>query len=208
MITPGVAVRQATVADLHLLVPLFDAYRQFYRQPSDPAGAHRFLLERFAHNQSVSFSALCRPARRPSRQLILQLFGVRRPILGPRNRLLRHAKLPLPRSRRIGPASRRRRLRPPRRCAAPGALHRSHQYHCPGGLRAAGSGIVSSSPTNWRSETRGRWRRLSKSFSGPSQMLGPCGPPRAISPTPMPSPLPWPESPPSRRCRIPPTTRW
>lgn len=57
MNTPGVAVRQATVADLPLLVPLFDAYRQFYRQPSDPAGAHRFLLERFAHNQSVSFLA-------------------------------------------------------------------------------------------------------------------------------------------------------
>ena len=34
-----VEIRQATVDDLHLLVPLFDAYRQFYRQPSKPERA-------------------------------------------------------------------------------------------------------------------------------------------------------------------------
>jgi hypothetical protein len=32
---PDVAVRQATILDLDLLAPLFDAYRQFYRKPSD-----------------------------------------------------------------------------------------------------------------------------------------------------------------------------
>ena len=58
MATPGVNVRQATVDDLDLIVPLFDAYRQFYRQPSDTEGARRFLLERFEHNQSVIFLAL------------------------------------------------------------------------------------------------------------------------------------------------------
>jgi GNAT superfamily N-acetyltransferase len=52
-----VAVRQATISDLDLLVPLFDAYRQFYRRPSDPDLARRFLLERFQHNQSVVFLA-------------------------------------------------------------------------------------------------------------------------------------------------------
>ena len=41
--------------DLNLLVPLFDAYRQFYRQPSEPERARRFLLERFEHSQSVIF---------------------------------------------------------------------------------------------------------------------------------------------------------
>ena len=51
--TNEVEVRQATVVDLDLLVPLFDAYRQFYRQPSDPDRARHFLLERFEHNQSV-----------------------------------------------------------------------------------------------------------------------------------------------------------
>jgi GNAT superfamily N-acetyltransferase len=58
MATPEVKVRQATVDDLDLIVPLFDAYRQFYRQPSDTERARRFLLERFEHNQSVIFLAL------------------------------------------------------------------------------------------------------------------------------------------------------
>src|ERR1700730_1939650 len=51
----GIEVRQATVEDLSLLVPLFDAYRQFYRQPSEPERARRFLLERFEHSQSAIF---------------------------------------------------------------------------------------------------------------------------------------------------------
>jgi GNAT superfamily N-acetyltransferase len=53
-----VAVRQATILDLDLLVPLFDGYRQFYRKPSDLGLARRFLLERFQHNQSIVFLAL------------------------------------------------------------------------------------------------------------------------------------------------------
>ena len=53
-----IAVRQATILDLDLLVPLFDAYRQFYRKPSDPDLARRFLLDRFQHNQSTIFLAL------------------------------------------------------------------------------------------------------------------------------------------------------
>ena len=55
MTTPAVEIRQATVEDLDLLVPLFDGYRQFYRQPSEPERARRFLLERFEHSQSVIF---------------------------------------------------------------------------------------------------------------------------------------------------------
>src|ERR1044071_7493776 len=51
-------VRRATLSDLPRLVPLFDAYRQFYRQPSDPARAERFLRERFAGGESVIFLAL------------------------------------------------------------------------------------------------------------------------------------------------------
>jgi GNAT superfamily N-acetyltransferase len=46
-------VRRATVEDLDLVVPLFDAYRQFYRQPSDLDGARGFLRERFEQHQSV-----------------------------------------------------------------------------------------------------------------------------------------------------------
>src|SRR6202162_5173772 len=53
-----VAVRQATIFDLDLLAPLFDAYRQFYRKQSDLELARRFLLERFQHNQSIVFLAV------------------------------------------------------------------------------------------------------------------------------------------------------
>lgn len=50
--------RQATIDDLDLLVPLFDAYRQFYAQPSDLPGARTFLAERFEQRQSTIFLAL------------------------------------------------------------------------------------------------------------------------------------------------------
>ena len=46
-------VRQATVHDLDTVAPLFDAYRQFYEQPSDPEGSRCFLRERFAHHEST-----------------------------------------------------------------------------------------------------------------------------------------------------------
>jgi GNAT superfamily N-acetyltransferase len=54
----GIVVRQATIFDVGLIVPLFDAYRQFYRRPADAELARRFLLERFQHNESVIFLAL------------------------------------------------------------------------------------------------------------------------------------------------------
>jgi len=53
-----VAVRQATIFDLEIVVPMFDAYRQFYRKPGDVDLARRFLRERFEHNQSIIFVAV------------------------------------------------------------------------------------------------------------------------------------------------------
>jgi ribosomal protein S18 acetylase RimI-like enzyme len=50
-------IRQATLADLDRLVPLFDAYRRFYRQPSDSARARAFLRERFERNESAIYLA-------------------------------------------------------------------------------------------------------------------------------------------------------
>jgi GNAT superfamily N-acetyltransferase len=55
-----IAVRQATIGDLDLVAPLFDAYRQFYRMPGDPGLARQFLRERFEHNQSIVLLALRR----------------------------------------------------------------------------------------------------------------------------------------------------
>jgi len=54
----AIVVRQATTADLDALVPLFDAYRVFYRKTSDPELARTFLAERLSRNQSVVFLAL------------------------------------------------------------------------------------------------------------------------------------------------------
>jgi GNAT superfamily N-acetyltransferase len=54
----SIIVRQATIHDLDLVAPLFDAYRQFYAQPSDLALARSFLAERFRHAESVILLAL------------------------------------------------------------------------------------------------------------------------------------------------------
>jgi len=48
-----ISIRQATVADADLVAPLFDAYRQFYRQPADLPRARRFLAERLSQRQST-----------------------------------------------------------------------------------------------------------------------------------------------------------
>jgi GNAT superfamily N-acetyltransferase len=52
-----VKVRRATSADLPVLVPLFDSYRQFYEQASSPSLAERFLAQRLAREESIVFLA-------------------------------------------------------------------------------------------------------------------------------------------------------
>lgn len=51
-------VRQATVADVDLIAPLFDAYRQFYGQRPDLATARGFIADRLQRWESVIFCAL------------------------------------------------------------------------------------------------------------------------------------------------------
>lgn len=53
----GIVVRQAVLADLDRLVPLFDNYRQFYERESDFSAAQAFLQARFEHGESVIFIA-------------------------------------------------------------------------------------------------------------------------------------------------------
>lgn len=48
----------AGVADVELIVPLFDGYRQFYGQPSNPVAARDYLAERLSRDESVIFLAL------------------------------------------------------------------------------------------------------------------------------------------------------
>lgn len=53
-------IRQATINDLDMLVPLFDRYRQFYRQDSDIEGAKAFLSDRISKNESVIYMAFAK----------------------------------------------------------------------------------------------------------------------------------------------------
>ena len=49
----SIAVRRADANDLDVLAGLFDAYRQFYKQPGDLTAARTFLAERIAQDESV-----------------------------------------------------------------------------------------------------------------------------------------------------------
>jgi len=65
-------IRRASAADLDALVPLFDAYRVFYGQPSDPRRARDFLAERLANGESVVLLA----ERGPSAVGFTQLYPI------------------------------------------------------------------------------------------------------------------------------------
>ena len=49
----GFDISRATVEQVSLVAPLYDAYRQFYEQPSDIDLAIRFLTERLSKEESV-----------------------------------------------------------------------------------------------------------------------------------------------------------
>lgn len=53
----SITVRQAGLSDADIIAPLFDQYRQFYRQPSHPELARAFIAERLARHESVIFLA-------------------------------------------------------------------------------------------------------------------------------------------------------
>ena len=52
-----ITVRQAGIDDVDLVAPLFNNYRVFYKQASDPGAAKSFLEERLLRNESVIFLA-------------------------------------------------------------------------------------------------------------------------------------------------------
>jgi ribosomal protein S18 acetylase RimI-like enzyme len=53
----AITTRLATIGDLDAIAPLFDGYRQFYRQAPDLPLARRFIQERLQRNESVVFVA-------------------------------------------------------------------------------------------------------------------------------------------------------
>lgn len=52
-----IIIKRAGIEDLAVLVPLFDAYRIFYKKASDQQAATFFLKERLQKNESIIFIA-------------------------------------------------------------------------------------------------------------------------------------------------------
>lgn len=50
-------IRRTTLADIDVLAPLFDAYRQFYAQAADLERARQYLQDRLQTDQAVIFLA-------------------------------------------------------------------------------------------------------------------------------------------------------
>ncbi len=53
----AITTRRATIVDLDAVAPLFDAYRQFYKQAPDLPRARQFIGARIERNESVVFVA-------------------------------------------------------------------------------------------------------------------------------------------------------
>jgi ribosomal protein S18 acetylase RimI-like enzyme len=53
----AISTRRATIGDLDAVAPLFDAYRQFYKQDPDLPRARMFMQERLERNESIVFVA-------------------------------------------------------------------------------------------------------------------------------------------------------
>ncbi len=51
-------ISQANPSQLETILPLFDAYRQFYKRPSDPEGARTYLKARLERNEATVFLAM------------------------------------------------------------------------------------------------------------------------------------------------------
>jgi len=69
-------VIRARAEHAELIAPLFDAYRQFYRQPPDLGGARRFISERLQARESVVFVALIEQDGSPTALGFVQLYPV------------------------------------------------------------------------------------------------------------------------------------
>lgn len=145
-----VRIRQATVQDLDLLVPLFDGYRQFYRHPSEPDRIRRFLLDRFEHNQCVIFIAMNDEAAVGFTQLypsfssgaLARIYVLNDLFVDARNRQSGVGKALLGGCCRLRATRRRKAINP---------LHRGHKRDCSGPLRKA---WLDSEPIKSRYEPR------------------------------------------------------
>ena len=51
-------IHRAQAIDADLIAPLFDAYRQFYKAPSNTEASRQFIFERLTNDESVIFLAM------------------------------------------------------------------------------------------------------------------------------------------------------
>ena len=51
---------RASQKDVDRVAPLFDLYREFYKERADPEGSRAFLMERLTNNESVVYLAVDR----------------------------------------------------------------------------------------------------------------------------------------------------
>ncbi len=72
----AIQIIEAEAPQVDVVARLFDAYRVFYRQPSDMAAARRFMAERFDRGDSVVFLALADEAPAGFAQLYPSLSSV------------------------------------------------------------------------------------------------------------------------------------
>ena len=116
---------KATVADLDVVAPLYDAYRQFYTQPADLAAARAFIGERIGRGESTVFLALDDDAPRTHALGFTQLYPAFCSVAARPYLVLYDLFVATGASRRDG-----------RRSA--GAANRSHQSTRPGVVRITG----------------------------------------------------------------------
>lgn len=67
---------RAGLDDLDRVATLFDGYRQFYEQASDPDGAKAFICDRITKNESVIFLALHDQEGGPQSAGFVQLYPI------------------------------------------------------------------------------------------------------------------------------------
>jgi ribosomal protein S18 acetylase RimI-like enzyme len=68
--TTMITIERAQIADLDSLVPLFEAYREFYRVPLDGQAARRYLHDRLKRSESTVFLAWLDAAGASSRRAV------------------------------------------------------------------------------------------------------------------------------------------
>lgn len=57
MTNDSISVRQASILDLSKIIPVFDSYREYFKQERNPKEVEKFLFDKFEHLESVIFIA-------------------------------------------------------------------------------------------------------------------------------------------------------